>query len=51
MYTKVMPSEVKRWVDEHMNCEDIAMNFLVASVTRKAPIKVTVYNFFFKLSN
>lgn len=36
-----MPGEMKRWVDEHMNCEDIAMNFLVASVTRKAPIKVT----------
>jgi glucuronyl/N-acetylglucosaminyl transferase EXT2 len=28
-------------VDEHMNCEDIAMNFLVANVTNKAPIKVS----------
>lgn len=24
-----------------MNCEDIAMNFLVANITGKAPIKVT----------
>lgn len=35
-----MPSIIKEWVDEHMNCEDIAMNFLVANFTRKAPIKV-----------
>jgi len=41
MYSMVMPNEVKKWVDDRMNCEDIAMNFLVASVTRKAPIKVT----------
>ena len=25
-----------------MNCEDIAMNFLVSDITRKAPLKVTV---------
>ncbi|KAG5888524.1 hypothetical protein JTB14_009576 [Gonioctena quinquepunctata] len=41
LYTRDMPSEVKDWVDEHMNCEDIAMNFLVANVTNKPPIKVT----------
>lgn len=28
-------------VDEYMNCEDIAMNFLVSHITRKPPIKVT----------
>ena len=28
-------------VDEYMNCEDIAMNFLVSHLTRKPPIKVT----------
>jgi hypothetical protein len=21
--------EIKRWIDDHMNCEDLAMNFLV----------------------
>ncbi|XP_076544829.1 exostosin glycosyltransferase sotv isoform X1 [Osmia lignaria lignaria] len=41
MYTTAMPGDIKEWVDDHMNCEDIAMNFLVANITRKAPIKVT----------
>ncbi|XP_063984975.1 exostosin-2 [Diachasmimorpha longicaudata] len=41
LYTTSMPGGIKSWVDEHMNCEDIAMNFLVANVTGKAPIKVT----------
>lgn len=35
-----MPSEIRNWVDERMNCEDIAMNFLISNVTNKAPIKV-----------
>ena len=33
--------EIKAWLDQRMNCEDIAMNFLVANATGKAPIKVT----------
>ena len=36
-----MPGDIKTWVDEHMNCEDIAMNFLMANFTGKSPIKVT----------
>ncbi len=32
---------IKDWVDSKMNCEDIAMNFMVANATGKAPIKVT----------
>lgn len=36
-----MPGDIKNWVDAHMNCEDIAMNFLVANVTGKAVIKVS----------
>ncbi|EDS37928.1 exostosin-2 [Culex quinquefasciatus] len=39
-YTYSMPGNIKQWVDDHMNCEDIAMNFLVANVTNKPPIKV-----------
>jgi len=39
-YTNEMPSEIRNWVDQQMNCEDIAMNFLVANYTGKAPIKV-----------
>ncbi|KAJ2951256.1 hypothetical protein O0L34_g5657 [Tuta absoluta] len=40
-YTHKMPKEIKHWVDDNFNCEDIAMNFLVANITRKPPIKVT----------
>lgn len=36
----MMPSYIRDWVDKHMNCEDIAMNFMVANYTGKAPIKV-----------
>uniref|UniRef100_A0A8C1X9X4 Exostosin-2 n=1 Tax=Cyprinus carpio TaxID=7962 RepID=A0A8C1X9X4_CYPCA len=40
LYTYKMPGDIKNWVDAHMNCEDIAMNFLVANITGKAPIKI-----------
>lgn len=40
LYTYKMPSGVRDWVDDHMNCEDIAMNFLITNFTGKAPIKV-----------
>lgn len=40
LYTTHLPSGVRNWVDYHMNCEDIAMNFLVANITNKPPIKV-----------
>ena len=36
-----MPGALKQWVDDHVNCEDIAMNFLVANITGKSPMKVT----------
>lgn len=52
LYTKEMPSQIKEWVDSRMNCEDIAMNFLVANVTNKAPIKVnlrSIRSFIFNL--
>lgn len=39
-YTYKMPQEIRHYVDEIFNCEDIAMNFLVANITRRAPIKV-----------
>ena len=28
-------------VDEYINCEDLAMNFLISHITRKPPVKVT----------
>uniref|UniRef100_A0A0K2TLB0 glucuronosyl-galactosyl-proteoglycan 4-alpha-N-acetylglucosaminyltransferase n=1 Tax=Lepeophtheirus salmonis TaxID=72036 RepID=A0A0K2TLB0_LEPSM len=41
LYTYEMPQEIREKVDEFMNCEDLAMNFLVSHVTRKPPVKVT----------
>ncbi|XP_011502760.1 PREDICTED: exostosin-2 [Ceratosolen solmsi marchali] len=41
IYTTKLPEVIKEWVDKHMNCEDIAMNFLISNITRKAPIKVS----------
>lgn len=43
LYTYKMPGDIKNWVDAHMNCEDIAMNFLVANVTGKSVIKVRLF--------
>lgn len=40
-----MPNIIKQWVDDHMNCEDIAINFLVSNTTNKAPIKVNCLYF------
>lgn len=41
LYSYFMPESIRSIVDRFMNCEDIAMNFLVAHLTRKPPIKVT----------
>lgn len=41
IYTYNMPEAIRSIVNKFMNCEDIAMNFLVAHLTRKPPIKVT----------
>lgn len=40
-YTHILPESIRDWVDSQMNCEDIAMNFLVANITNQSPIKVT----------
>ena len=41
LYSYWMPQEVRDMVDQYMNCEDIAINFLVSHITRKPPIKVS----------
>ncbi|XP_057374862.2 exostosin-3-like [Daphnia carinata] len=41
LYSLVMPQAIRDKVDEFMNCEDIAMNFLVSHITRQPPVKVT----------
>ena len=42
MYTYYLPQAIRDLVDEYMNCEDIAMNFLVSHITRKPPVKVRI---------
>ncbi|XP_071535730.1 exostosin-3 [Panulirus ornatus] len=41
IYSHVMPQAIRDKVDEYVNCEDIAMNFLVSHITRRPPVKVT----------
>ena len=41
MYTYEMPQAIRTKIDEQMNCEDLAMNFLIAHYTQKPPIKVS----------
>ncbi|XP_015120556.1 exostosin-3 [Diachasma alloeum] len=41
LYTNWLPQAIRDKVDEYMNCEDIAMNFLISHLTRKPPVKVT----------
>lgn len=41
LYTYWLPQAIRDKVDEYMNCEDIAMNYLVSHITRKPPVKVT----------
>lgn len=40
IYTNTMPESVRKYVHEGRNCEDIAMQFLVANVTSLPPIYV-----------
>jgi len=42
VYSYWMPQKIREMVDERMNCEDIAMNFLIAHISKKPPIKVGV---------
>ena len=41
LYTEWLSPLLLKTVDQAKNCEDILMNFLVAHVTQKPPIKVT----------
>jgi len=41
IYSEVMAPQIREMVDDFMNCEDLAMNFLISHITRKPPVKVT----------
>ncbi|KAL5773832.1 hypothetical protein ACOSP7_013472 [Xanthoceras sorbifolium] len=45
IYTNEMPASIRQYITKNRNCEDIAMSFLVANVTRAPPIwvKGTIY--------
>ncbi|KAG5441021.1 Exostosin-3 [Clonorchis sinensis] len=45
-YTWDMPSEIRQFIDDKRNCEDIAMNFQISHLTRKPPIKVLKESYF-----
>ena len=49
LYTHWMPESVRNMVHEAMNCEEIAMNFLVAHVTRKPPLLVSYCSKFYTI--
>lgn len=36
----MLPLRTIDYINEKMNCEDIAMNFLISNLTGKAPVKV-----------
>ena len=44
LYTYWQPQEVRDLVDEYLNCEDIALNFLVSHITRKPPVKGNIFH-------
>lgn len=46
IYTNKMSPSIRTKVDEFINCEDIALNFLVAHLTKKPPIKVRLFGEF-----
>ena len=39
-YWRTQPNLVRQWIDRVRNCEDIAMAFLVADLSRRPPIRV-----------
>ena len=42
LYSYWMPEEIRKFVDLTFNCDDLALNFLIAHVSRKPPMKVSV---------
>uniref|UniRef100_A0A915PJB3 Exostosin GT47 domain-containing protein n=1 Tax=Setaria digitata TaxID=48799 RepID=A0A915PJB3_9BILA len=41
LYHELLPQEMIEYVEKNKNCEDIAMNFLISSVTGKSPLKIS----------
>ena len=43
IYTCLLPPRIHRYIDDHMNCEDIAMNLLVSGMTGSRPTAVLLH--------
>ena len=41
-YTCILPECVHAYIDDNMNCEDIAMQMLASGMTNQAPVAVQV---------
>lgn len=39
-YTNNLPIQMKKYIDNHRNCEDIAMQFLISNITHLPPVFV-----------
>lgn len=39
-YTNIMSKKIRDYVQLHMNCEDIAMNFLISFLSNQSPIQI-----------
>lgn len=39
-YTNIMSEQIREYVRLNMNCEDIAMNFLISYLSKQSPIKI-----------
>jgi hypothetical protein len=51
MYDEAVPAQAKLYVDELKNCEDIAMQILIASVSRKPPVYVPAPMWYYWVAN
>lgn len=40
LYTNKMPASIRKYVDDNRNCEDIAMQFLIANETNLGPVYI-----------
>ena len=46
-YHNLLQKRIVSMIDEFMNCEDIAFNFMISDLTRKPPIRITNKTYFF----
>lgn len=40
-YSCILPEKIHKYIDEHMNCEDIAMQMMITGMTKTPPLAVS----------